>query len=254
MSTATKTQSLTAGQTKNLALLRENFGLSDAELNRVLFFRADSDEPWIPPDITMAISRQTGQIKHLTPSFVEYVAELKQYVYSATAIDLRDFTFTRVGVAKEGERSNGVEIDPNTLAEGRALNAALTAAGVNPFKAGTVAKVDRLLRVSTPEFSGVPLTDEQKRVFNSTDAIVRRNNDLAHIHQLGVEKGLILMLPSGGKDMTRYRDWLNNHFQTRTAATLDGQQRAMVANALKNYERDFLLNVPVELHEDALIA
>jgi len=244
---------LTEAQRKSLDLLRVNFGLSDDELERCLFFRTDTDEPWLPPDITMAIARASGRITDISAYFDQYVAALDQVVFIATAKDPEGRSYSRTGVAKIGEKPNGIEIDHNILAEGRALNAALTAAGVNPFKAGTVAKV----KDQFPRHSGAPLTDSELERQRITDEAISRNNDLRAIHAEAAKKDLILALPSGGKNMKNYRNWLLKHFGVHTAAVLDQTQRASVIKALVDHGQDedeIILELPQELRADAAIA
>ena len=110
MSQTTK-RTLTTGQITNLNTLRDSFGLSDAELDRILFFTArDAETPWIPPDILQAIALQVGKFTYVGVTFDQYIRELEQIIWSATVIDEHNRTFARSGVAKIGEAPNGVEI------------------------------------------------------------------------------------------------------------------------------------------------
>jgi len=236
---------LRAIQRENLETLRKNFGLSDAELNRCLFFSRDQDEPWIPPDLTTAIARQSSKIQHIASSFGEYVRELDQLVYNAVATDTEGRSFSRPGVATRGEKPGGREIDANVLAEGRALNAVLNAAGANPFKAGTVAQIER---------ESAAVVDRSAMDIKASDESIQRTKDLRQIHKLAEDRDLIVKLPSGGLSTSRYRSWLSERFGTQTAATLSLAERAQVINALQNFDVDFLQHIPMELREDALIA
>lgn len=232
-------------QKASLTTLRRKFGLSDAELNRCLFFYHDQDEPWIPPDILEAIARQNGGFRQVTAIHDKYVAERQQVLYIATVVDELNRTFTRSGAAIIGEKSNDVEIDVDILAAGRALNAALTAAGFNPFKAGSV--VD----LAAQEYSGQPLNDREQELQRITDESTLRTKDLKQIHAIADRKGLIL-----GGDMAKYRKWLRENFGVISAGVLDASTRTAVVNKLNEYrpENDWLSEIPIELREDALIA
>ena len=237
-------------------------GLSDAELNRCLFFRRGDDEPWIPPDLLQAIARQVGGFNYVGVTWNRYIDQLDQVVWNSVVIDDRERTFERSGVATRGEKPNDIEIDTNTLASGRALSAALTAAGFNPFKAGSVelkreAEPQNYSGPEKPVFPSNELlrdgdqpSHEAKVNFDRAQAAELRGKDLRQIHKLAADCGLIV-----GKDMRSYRAWLVENYDVNTAAVMDGVMRASVINALMNYADDiYLAGVPQELRADAAIA
>jgi hypothetical protein len=248
---------LRTAQTENLETLRKNFGLSDGEVSRCLFFRKDQDEPWIPPDLIEAIARKTGKFQGINALFDQYVEPLKQIVYTASVTDEFGRQYVRSGVATLGEKPNGADIETGTLACGRALTAALTAAGYNPFRASSIVDLDQRRSVSpTPPFSGQPLDEAAKQLHATEDAAALRKKDLAQIHKLATDKGLIDYQVGGDKDLRRYRNWLEANFRERSAVEFDATKRALVINKLTEYNRDddYIQHLSAELREDALIA
>jgi hypothetical protein len=243
----TMKRQLTTKQHGVLELLQRNFALSDGELERVLFLNErDKTEPWIPADLQEAIARQVGTFKHISVTHDKFINERQQVIYTATVIDTADRSYTRTGAAIIGEAPNGVEMDVDVLAASRALNAALNAAGFNPFKAGSVVNIAE----ARESLQAKPLNPTEQQLHAVEDEATARRTDLARIHALAVEKGLTV-----GKDDSRYRDELFEHYGVRTAAILNRTERAAVVNWLTNYKRDdFLQSVPVELQGDALIA
>lgn len=184
------------------------------------------------------------------------VPETRQIVYAGLVTDPDGRSYPRSGVASlDGETIGDRSFDGDTLAEQRALSAALTAAGFNPFKAGSVVSVEKKAD-PTPAFSGQPLTDEQKQIHEIADAAALRNKDLRQIHTLAEQKGLIVYLPSGSRMMQRYRDWLHANFSVHSAAVLDPDARARVVDKLLKYSEpdEFIQHLPADLREDALIA
>ena len=249
MSTNRTTQP-TEKQRAKLAALKQNFGLSDSDIDRCLFFSQDQDVPYIPPEILIAIARSTKAFQSIIPEYSTYVEALKQIIYKATVVDPDGREITRIGVATIGEKPGGYEIDPHKLAEGRAIGNALSDSGFNPFKShflsGLAVGIIELSRAGESNPFGFSTRDVEADL---------RGRDLRRIHALAEEKGLIIRLPSGGNISTPYRDWLSTNFQTRTVAAMDAASRAQVINALSNYEPDDFMNgVPAELREDALIA
>lgn len=249
MSTAATSQKyadLADGQKKSLIFLRTNFGLSEGELARCLFFRKDEDEPWIPPDILEAIARKTGTFQHIGVVHDKYVREREQVIYTGTVIDQQERNYTRTGVALIGEAPSGFDIDTDVLAQGRALGAALTAAGFNPFKASSV------VETKEPSHSG-PLNEEQKQLHQLEDESTLRLKDLRQIHAIAERKGLI-----HGRDMSRYRNWLLQYYGTTTAAIMDAASRAAVINQLNDAPETGavvnIANASFELQADAAIA
>jgi hypothetical protein len=236
-------------QWEQLQNLKANFGLSDSDIDSCLIFGRDQD-PWIPPGLLISIARHTGKFSDIASNFETHVPQLNQLVYKGTVTDLEGRTITRTGVSTIGERSGDRELDPHKLAEGRAIGAALRAQGFDPFKSNFVEPASSAATAFRRR-----LIETEREIQNIEDESARRKKDLARIHALAVEKGLIGTLPSGGKFTAPYRDWLSTNFQCRSAVMLDEMERKQVINALENYDAtDFLMNIPQELHSDALIA
>lgn len=242
-----QTKQPTTKQHGILELLQRNFALSDAELDRILFLNErDKTEPWIPADLQEAIARQVGSFKHISVTHDKFINERQQVIYTSTVIDIADRSYTRTGAAIIGERPNGVDLDVDILAASRALNAALNAAGFNPFKAGSIVN----LAEAREALQSKPLNQTERQLHEVEDEATARKNDLKRIHALAIEKGLWV-----GRDDSRYRDELFKNYGQRTAAILNRAERAAVINWLTNYKpEDFLQSIPVELQNDALIA
>ncbi|HQU82978.1 MAG TPA: hypothetical protein PKY59_07640 [Pyrinomonadaceae bacterium] len=239
MSNNLKTQK----QQEILTHLSTNFGIDEA---RVLFINPrDENDPWIPADELESIARQLSGFKQSSVLHDKFIPETNQIAYIATVVDKNDVTFTRSGVATIGEKPNGIEIEADVLAAGRALSAALRAAGFHPYRSGSVVN-----------FSEMKEEIEAKRIMESIPQVeheaVQRTKDLRQIHVLAAEKGLIV-IRAGVKDDSEYRRKLQDKFGVGTAVMLDQAHRAQVINWLKNYD-SFLENVPEELREDALVA
>lgn len=251
----------TERQRAQLAQLQKNFGLSPDDIKRCLVFSESQERPYIPPDLLIGIARSTGQFKSIEPEFSTYVRGLEQIIYKATVVDQDDRSITRVGVATIGEKPGGIEMDEHKLAEGRALNSVLADAGFNPFKSNSFAAA-MIIAATVPDSYRHPAPNLAKEKYEAelrqiTDDAERRRKDLGRIKLLAKEKGLIVTTEMGRENDTPYRDWLSTNFQTRSAVTMNDEERAQVINALQNtygFDRDYLLNIPVELHADALIA
>lgn len=186
----------------------------DAE--RVLFLNEDKpEEPWLPAEALITIARQSGDFQAIDESFNQYISELSQVVHSATVIDKEGRSYTRSGVATIGERQ---EIGEHGLAAGRAVSAALTAAGFNPLRPGGVVSAGQ----------GQATAPSQQAVEANS-----RNIDLRRIHTLAEQKGLIRRLPGSGVDRTGYRQLLVEKFDTNTAAGFDQAQRASLINFIE---------------------
>jgi hypothetical protein len=246
MSIQNQTKPLTEAQRKNLAVLKSTFGISDADLERVLFFSDRPDDPWIPPDLLESIARQHGGYQEISLRFDQYIDALGLILYQAVVVDEQGRRYARSGAASLGEKPAGREIDPQTLAGGRALGAALRAAGFDPFRAGSVVSLERHRQ---PSYSP-PLSPQELELQRKEDEAQLRSKDLRQIHALAEQKGLIV-----GKDMSRYRAFLLDKFGTVTAGILNHTERQAVIAAINNYGfEDYLATVPPELQADALVA
>lgn len=250
MSNAIQAKDLTERQIKNLAFLKEHFGLSDGELNRCLFFSREQDEPWIPADVQIKIAQADPRFTASDPEFVSYIEPLKQFIYKAHVTDDRGRVFARVGVATVGERPGGYEIDPHDLAQSRALGKALTDAQFNPFKNG------RSSAKTEPTHSGPPVrvdTLEWREI--PTPAEIRKRN-LNAIHAIAEQKGLIYRDATGQKNMQKYRNLLLKHYGVASAVLMTETQRESWIEFLRNFESDdqFIQDLPVEMRSEAAIA
>lgn len=196
---------------------------------RVLFLRDDKPlEPWLPPEALITIARQSDKFKHLDEGFQEYIAPLNQVVHHATFIDADGNTFGRSGVAtiKEGD---AVEVDAHVIAAGRAISAALTSGGINPLRPGSVIP------------NGRPSVVEAA-------AAESRRVDLARIHKLAKDKGLIVVEVPGAKaDATGYRAFVARHFPESkgTAAGFNDVARKSLIDLLDQYVPDEFSEIEV---------
>lgn len=187
----------------------------DIDPDRILFLNPDKpEEPWLSAEALVTIARRSGDFQGIDEGFDQFIAPLNQVVHRATVTDKGARVFTRAGVATVGERE---DIDDHALAAGRAVGAALTAAGFNPLRPGAVVSIS-----SHPQ-AGAAQGDEA----NS------RGTDLKRIHALAEEKGLIRRGRDGSIDRTGYRTFLLTNYNTTTAAQFDEGQRASLINALK---------------------
>lgn len=206
-------QSLTLKQEGVAKDLARRFGI-DPE--RIYFLNEDKpDEPWLPAEALVTIARQTEDFQTIDESFDQYIGPLNQVVHRATVITKDGRTYTRSGVATIGERQ---DIDDHALAAGRAVSAALTAAGFHPLRPGSVVSDNGRQPAGAQPADDVA---EQRRV------------DLRRIHALAEQKGLIKPRPGGLWDRTAYRQFLLDNYQTNTAVGFDSVQRASLINALE---------------------
>ncbi len=218
----------TAKQQEIALNLEAEYGIDGT---RILFLNPrNPNDPWIPPTILEAIARKFDEYRSSSVAHDKYIPETAQVIYMATVTDSKDRIFTRSGVATFGEVSGERdEIDADILAQGRALSAALNAAGFNPVKS-----------VPMVNFADEAENEKQPRaqfVIEEEAALLKK--DLRQIHALAVEKGLIV-----GKNDIEYRVWLAQHFNVKTSAILDAGDRARVINKLKFYREDFEVDTP----------
>jgi hypothetical protein len=194
--------------------IAEQFSI-DAE--RVYFLKPDKpEEPWLPAESLTTIARQSGNFQAIEDRFDQFIPQLNQVVYSATVVDKDDRHFTRGGVATIGEHK---ELDEHALASGRAVSAALTAAGFNPLRPGSIVELN--LKLSG---QGQQAVDEAQL----------RTQDLKTIHLLAVKRGLIKMLPGNVRDAVAYRRMLKAKFDVTSTVNLDATRRASLINFLTN--------------------
>lgn len=228
----------TAKQQEIVSRLVDTFGIDGS---RILFLNPrDESDPWIPASQLEIIARQIEGYRNSKVSHDKYIRETEQHLYLATVVDTQGREFTRSGAATVGEAPiEGEEFDAHALAAGRALSAALKAAGFHPCEIdfGRESENQSISQAERPQNLAI-------------DEATRRHNDLGVIHILAKEKNLWV-----GNDDTRYREELFKNFGVRTAAVLNITERAAVKNWLQNYkDESFLNNVPAEYREDALMA
>lgn len=220
----------TAKQEEIVNTLVQNFDLNP---DRILFINPrDPNEPWIAPDELQSIARQTESLTQISVTHDKFIPETNQVVYAATVVSRNGLTFSQTGVAVRGENPNGVEIDADVLASGRALSAALRAAGIHPYKSGSVVDI------------GVVRQQVEAKKDEQAVQTESRNNSLRRLHTLAEQKGLKI-----GRNDTAYRMWLYREFGTSSAATFDSEKMALAINRLENYENEFA-NLPQELATD----
>lgn len=228
----------TEKQQEIISNLVDQFGI-DGE--RILFLNSrNPNEPWIPPTILEQIALQMEGYRSSSVEHDKFIRETSQVVYVATVTDAKERVFTRSGVATVGEVNESLssEIDVEYLASGRALSAALRAAGFDPIKAQKTVNFD-----DEAAYENLPKTQYQVE-----SEAMQRTKDLRQIHALAEEKGLIV-----GKKDTNYRIWLTQNFGVKTSAILSESERAQVINKLRFYADDYS-DVPVELREEAMFA
>lgn len=199
---------LTADQLAVTNALKTQFGI-DPEHIRFLNAKRPN-EPWLSADVLGAIARQSGEFQGIEEAYDRFIEPLSQVVHRAEVRDREGRTFARTGIAAIGEHE---EIDAHVLAASRALRAALDMAGFNPLRGGSKVPMDK---------SAVP----QSALPPELDESVRRQNDLARIHILAKNAGLIR------KNSRKYLDWLAENFGVSTAAALDSTGRQSVISAL----------------------
>lgn len=189
----------------------------DIDAERIYFLNEEKpDEPWLPAEALVTIARRTDNFNGIDEGFDQFIPQLNQIVHRATVTDKAGRVYTRSGVATVGERQ---DIDDHALAAGRAVSAALTAAGFNPLRPGSVVS------------SGA--RQQQHGGVASTDEVSSRNTDLKRIHALAEEKGLIRRMAGDVIDRSGYRTFLLTNFNVTTAVTLDEVQRASLINLLE---------------------
>lgn len=187
----------------------------DIDAERILFLNEERpEEPWLSAEALITIARQSGNFQAIDESFDQLIEPLKQVVHRAAVFDRAGHTYTRSGVATIGERT---DIDDHALAAGRAVAAALTAAGFNPLRPGSVVSLHA--RQSTETHA-------------HTDEASSRNEDLKRIHVIAERKGLIVQRIGGEWDRTGYRRFLEENYGVRTAAAFNATERASLINAL----------------------
>ena len=193
--------------------IASRFGIDS---DRVFFINDRNPlEPWIPPDQLIVCARKDGRFRAIEERYDQFIGPRKQVVHEAMVIDQEGRSYKRSGVATIGERK---DFDEHTLAAGRALSAALTAAGFNPVKQKPFKPV---ATYAEGEPQGVPIDDD----------VEQRNKDLARIHILAKQAGYIT--DDAAPADTKYRKYLREHYKVGSALLLDQTGRASLINALQ---------------------
>jgi len=193
--------------------------------SKVLFLNEQNrNEPWLNYKALTRIGKLSGRFRSMAEHFATYIEPLREVVHSATVIDADGFEYTRSGSAKVGESlAAGEEADAHDLASSRALRLAFDAADFDPIKGGI------------PTLN-LQLSSDQHA---AQDQALSRKNDLARIHMLAVQKGLIKPREDdpSQNDLTDYRDFIATNFAgVNTAAALKPVERAALINALNEYQ------------------
>jgi hypothetical protein len=210
----------------------------EIDTERVLFLNPrDPNEPWLPADELESIARQAGGFQSIDVDYENFVEPLAQVVYKAVVIDEQGRRFGRTGVATIGETTPIGEIDVQQLAAGRALSAALRAAGFHPFKSGSVVSLDERRAASKTSLTSQPpqLSERERNLQHIEDEARARINDTRAIHALAYEKGLIVRF---GRimDKSGYYQWLKQRFGLNSSTEADAATRASIINALRQIE------------------
>lgn len=214
--------------------LNQNFGINP---ERILFLNPrDPNDPWIPADELESIARQTDRIEQISVMHDKYIPETGQVIYTATVVNKNGVTFTHPGVAKVGETPNGYDIEADVLAGGRALSAALKAAGIHPYRSGSVVDIG-LVRQQVEAKNDARAVQEESRA-----------NGLRQLHAVAEKKKLKV-----GTNDIAYRMWLQAEFGVKTAVGFDSEKLALAIDRLNRYENPFD-GLPQEVGADSMAA
>lgn len=219
-------QARTKQQNEVIEQLTAHFSI---DADRILFLNPrEPNDPWIPADELESIARQAGGFQSIDVDYDNFIEPLQQVVYKAVVVDEQGRRFGRTGVATIGEETPIGDIDVQILAAGRALSAALRAAGFHPLKSGSVISLDDRRTSRQPQ----KLSAEHVEIQAAADAAHSRRTDLAAIHALAAEKNYIVRV-NGTTNDNPYREWLFRNFGVSSAVELNAAQRASVINLLR---------------------
>lgn len=203
--------------------LAQTYGIDPGRV----FFPDESNpnKPWLGANELMSIARKSDRIKVIEECFDTFIEALKQIVHTARIVDTEGREYSMVGVATIGEKVGDGDGDAHALAASRALVSTLSAAGLNPIRMGgdsTFKPVATFEPASSDTGPGSSRLAEAKS----------RNNDLARIHILAEQAGLITR-EAGQVDATAYRNWLLETFNLKSSVAADASTRASIINALE---------------------
>ena len=220
------TRELSTEQRRKAEELAEQYGI-DSE--RILFLNEERPlEPWFPAEELMSIARQSGGFQSIEETFTEWVPGLNHVIHQAVVIDGQGRSYKRSGVATMGEEAESGP-DEHQLAASRAISAVLRAAGFHPLKSGAVVAA----QTAGARQVRVQLEVGQREVGQQEGGKAERSNSIAQIHLLAEKAGLIIYRAGEKKEMSDYRAWLLETFDTETAASLDEKQRAQAVHELR---------------------
>jgi len=212
--------------------LQQVYGINPNDVLRL------DGKPWLSSEQLATIARKAGGFVSIDVDFKEYVPDLKQVLWVASLIDNEGRTYRRTGVATIGEKlPSGQDVSPNDLAASRALRSALTMAGYDVFKGGTVVnlspEVAKRLANYKPQPSDIRFVQEPNEVVQVPDWPGLRRNFLAELHALAQEVGLITIGEDNKPNLSAYRDWLLEEFDVNSSASFDEAEFAQAINKLK---------------------
>jgi len=227
MSTSPLRQSnLTEDQLRKMRTLVKQFAVDPDRI-----YWLGGPDPWLPADVLCGIARLSGNFKSIEEWHDKFVPERKQVIYRARVIDLDGHEYSRSGAAMINEQlpemEKGEVADEDQLAASRALRSTLDLAGFDPFKSNSVIRM--------VEDEGTAARTPLEKTVAEVSA---RANDMARIHILAEDAGLIVRSPTGPKDQSPYRKWLMDNYKVTSAVELNETERASVIAALENKARE----------------
>jgi hypothetical protein len=214
---------LNSDQTRVANTLAKTYGIDPG---RVFFpDETNPSKPWLGADELMLIARKSDQIKVIEECFDTFIQALNQIVHTARIVDKEGREYSRVGVATIGEKVGAGDGDAHALAASRALVSTLSAAGLNPLRDGGDTTFKPIAS------SDAKISDAQP-VSGRVAEAKQRNNDMARIHILAEQAGLITR-EDGSLDATAYRGWLLETFNLNSSVAADAATRASIINAIE---------------------
>ena len=193
-------------------------------------------EPWFNPKALLAIARQAPEIQTVSGRFDKYVEPLKRIFFLGTVILANGRSYEMTGWSTVGEHLFDArdDIDEFSLAQGRAMHAAMEAAGVNPSKPAS------LVSLMKPR---PPVVNDEDEEMNPDEA-AQRGKDVARIHVLAEALGLIKS-EGGMRNKYEYRIWLQRFSKdafgltsVTSSTALSRGQRQLVISELQRLVRE----------------
>lgn len=205
-----------AAQSLVISTLASQYGIDPA---RVFFPDSQNpSKPWLGADELLAIARKSDRFMEVIEGYDNYIPGLNQVVHRARVVDRDGHAFERCGIATVNEPApDGSPADGHSLAGSRALVATLTAAGFNPLR-------------------GITRTDAPAQAITFDNDAEQRKSQLRQIHALAEEGGLI-HYGDEGRDDSRYRQFLRDHFSVDSVKAMNATERASVINKLQLFNQ-----------------